>query len=88
MNTWLVGRAPIAHYIQRPRFEGEVEDETTLVKRGDKIFFLKGRIMAGQANLEGNTLGVKDFKWLTKHELKEVLPEDYFHSVRNMFAER
>jgi large subunit ribosomal protein L46 len=84
MNTWIVGRAPIAHHVVEPTF-GEGEDaKSAPEKRGQKIFFVKGRIMAGQADLTGNKFGLTDFKWLTKVELKETLPHEYWHSVRNM----
>ncbi|KAI1769249.1 39S mitochondrial ribosomal protein L46-domain-containing protein [Hypoxylon sp. FL1150] len=84
MNTWIVGRVPVAHLVTQPEFN----EDTSLKQRGEKVFFLKGRIMAGQADLKGNKLGLQDFNWLTKEELKEKLSEDYFHSVRNMMADR
>ncbi|KAL2156370.1 hypothetical protein VTH82DRAFT_1115 [Thermothelomyces myriococcoides] len=82
MNTWIVGRVPVAHHVVKPVLG---EDGTSVVKRGEKIFFLKGRIMAGQADLTGNKHGLTDFKWLTKEELQGVLAEDYYHSIRGMF---
>ncbi|KAI1862718.1 hypothetical protein JX265_007155 [Neoarthrinium moseri] len=84
MNTWMVGRVPVAHYVAEPQFN----EDTTIKARGEKVFFNKVRIMAGQANLTGNTLGYKDFNWLTKEELKEKLPGPYFRAVRNMMATR
>ncbi|KAK4252085.1 39S mitochondrial ribosomal protein L46-domain-containing protein [Corynascus novoguineensis] len=81
MNTWIVGRVPVAHHVVKPVVG---EDGTSVVKRGEKIFFLKGRIMAGQADLTGNKHGLTDFQWLTSDELQEVLAEDYYYSVRNM----
>ena len=85
MNTWMVGRVPVAHLVNHPVYK---EDGTSLQKKGDKIFFLKGRIMAGQASLEGNKMGLVDFKWLTKEELEQELTPHYYHSVRNTMAER
>lgn len=84
MNTWIVGRVPVAHHVVRPAFK----DDGTLETKGEKTFYLKGRIMAGQANLEGNSFGFTDFKWLTREELQEVLDPRYYHSVRNMMADR
>ncbi|KAH9892932.1 39S mitochondrial ribosomal protein L46-domain-containing protein [Xylariomycetidae sp. FL2044] len=84
MNTWIVGRVPVAHLVTQPVFD----DELSLKQRGEKVFFLKGRIMAGQANLENNKFGLRDFNWLTKEELKEKLDGEYFHAVRNMMADR
>jgi large subunit ribosomal protein L46 len=85
MNTWIVGRTPVAHYVQKPVFES---DRVTVKSKGSKTFFLKGRIMAGQADLSGNTHGLSDFKWLTKAELEEHLSTDYFWKVRGMMADR
>ncbi|KAI8634989.1 39S mitochondrial ribosomal protein L46-domain-containing protein [Xylariaceae sp. FL1651] len=84
MNTWLVGRVPVAHLVKQPQFN----EDTSLKQRGEKVFFHKGRIMAGQADLKDNRMGLKDFNWLTKEELKTKLDRDYFHAVRNMMADR
>ncbi|KAG7290812.1 hypothetical protein NEMBOFW57_000816 [Staphylotrichum longicolle] len=85
MNTWIVGRVPVAHHVVKPVL---AEDGASVVQRGEKVFFLKGRIMAGQADLSGNKYGLTDFKWLTREELQEVLPEKYYHSVRGMMELR
>ncbi|KAK6952912.1 hypothetical protein Daesc_005209 [Daldinia eschscholtzii] len=84
MNTWIVGRVPVAHIVTHPEFD----EDSSLKQRGEKIFFLKGRIMAGQADLTNNKFGLQDFNWLTKEELKEKVSEKYFHAVRNMMADR
>lgn len=84
MNTWLVGRVPVAHIVDQPVLaaDGAVE------KKGQKTFFIKGRIMAGQADLKGNPLGYTDFKWLTREELEKELSPEYFKGVRNMMVDR
>ncbi|CAG9971985.1 unnamed protein product [Clonostachys byssicola] len=84
MNTWIVGRVPVAHTVKEP-----VRDASGGVKsKGAKTFFLKGRIMAGQADLKDNPFGYTDFKWLTREELeKELSPQD-FKGVRNMMSDR
>ncbi|GAW12794.1 hypothetical protein ANO14919_021650 [Xylariales sp. No.14919] len=84
MNTWIVGRVPVAHIVKQPEFN----EDTSLRQRGEKTFFHKGRIMAGQADLKDNKMGLKDFNWLTKEELKAKLDRDYFHAIRNMMADR
>ncbi|KAK4230875.1 39S mitochondrial ribosomal protein L46-domain-containing protein [Podospora fimiseda] len=81
MNTWIVGRVPVAHRVSQPDFE---EDGKTIKQRGEKVFYLKGRIMAGQADLTDNKHGLTDFKWLTKNELKETLSKDMWDAVKNM----
>lgn len=85
MNTWIVGRHPIAHEHRAPIYtdDKEKEGERFLKRRGVNIFYLKGRIMAGQADLTENALGATDFKWLTKEELKEQLQPGLYHSVEN-----
>jgi large subunit ribosomal protein L46 len=84
MNTWIVGRVPVAHLVTGPVFK----DDSSLQRRGEKVFFLKGRIMAGQADLENNSMGLTDFNWLTKEELQDALAPEYYHRVRNMMADR
>lgn len=44
--------------------------------------------MAGQANLEKNSLGLKDFKWLSKDEIEKTVLDRYWAGVRNMLPER
>lgn len=101
MNTWMVGRHPIAHHKQEPKFasggEQGTEDSKSEVSnsdvsksevskseasRGSLDFFLKGRIMAGQADIGNNTFGVKAFQWLTKDELKHHLHPKLYMSVQ------
>lgn len=84
MNTWVVGRAPVAHVVTQPT----LKDDGSVAARGDKTFFIKGRIMAGQADLSGNRFGYSDFKWLTREELEAELAPEYFRGVRNMMADR
>lgn len=86
MNTWLVGHVPIGHYQQT--YPSPKPTATGLQEQGSKTFFLKARIMAGQANLKDNKLGLKDFKWLHKGELEEAVDGDYWRQVKNMLAER
>ncbi|KAJ2905594.1 hypothetical protein MKZ38_004888 [Zalerion maritima] len=86
MNTWMVGRMPVAHMVTSPTMSEENPSE--IKHKGKKIFFLKGRIMAGQADIGKNTLGLKDFLWLTREELKETLHYMYFRKVKNMMADR
>ena len=85
MNTWLVGHVPIGvHQMDytEPRSSG------SLTEHGAKTFFLKARIMAGQVNLKDNKFGLQDFKWLAKDELKKEVDGSYWHSIKNMLAER
>jgi large subunit ribosomal protein L46 len=81
MNTWLVGNVPVAHHVVKPAAGAAPET-------GEKVFFIKGRIMAGQANLAGNKAGLTDFQWLTREELEAVLAPEYYRSVRGMMELR
>lgn len=86
MNTWIVGRVPVAHVVTKPVFKQD--DASQIEKKGEKVFFLKGRIMAGQADLTGNKHGLTDFQWLTREELQKVLPIGYYSHARLMMADR
>jgi large subunit ribosomal protein L46 len=55
---------------------------------GERVFFMKTRIMTGQLNLAKNEYGDEEFQWLTKEEIVGRVSEDYWHQVRNMLAER
>lgn len=90
MNTWFVGHAPIGHaQIEEKKqkgglTEGEKSDRSTK----EKIFFMKARIMAGQADLAGNKFGFTDWKWLCKEELARFCQPSYFAGIKNLLAER
>ena len=85
MNTWVVGNAPIGHYQYDllPQLREQTQNPNEL---GFKTFFMKARIMAGQANLTGTDL--VDFKWLAKEEVQKAVETRYWRAIRNMLAER
>lgn len=83
MNTWVVGNIPIGHQVYNYS-QGIVNEEKWSVLRGEKIFFMKARILAGQANLKDNQFGLEDFQWLAKEEIQKAFhPRDWF-PVRNL----
>ncbi|KAJ9667059.1 hypothetical protein H2201_002894 [Coniosporium apollinis] len=87
MNTWVVGNAPIGHFhADFPK--GVMNEEKNVEEIGEKIFFMKARIMAGQANLEQNKFGLQDFKWLAKEEVEKTVTARYWSAIRNMLADR
>ena len=55
---------------------------------GKKTFFMRARILAGQADLKGNDFGWTEFKWLTKSELERFLSPRLFSGVWKMLADR
>ncbi|CAG7949776.1 unnamed protein product [Penicillium salamii] len=87
MNTWMVGYHPVGwHQFNAPRAK---KGETAQVDAsGNKVFFLKSRIMGGQADLSINTQNLKDFKWLAKEELPQYLNTQYYSNIKNMLADR
>ena len=87
MNTWIVGNAPVGHY--NMIFPEPIVDEEKKVERlGEKTFFMRARIMAGQANLHQNKFGLTDFRWLTKDEVVKHVQPDYWNGIRHMLSER
>lgn len=84
MNTWVVGNAPIGHH-KSINAEAEAKKSAEL---GEKVFFMKARIMAGQADMGKNVFGDKEMKWLAKEEIQKVVEPQYWHSVKNMLVER
>ncbi|KAL9051109.1 MAG: hypothetical protein Q9162_006233 [Coniocarpon cinnabarinum] len=87
MNTWLVGHVPIGHFVQDYYKPHEEKQEDT-IQLGQKTFFMKGRIMAGQADLGANQLALTDFKWLTKEEIRQLVSPKYWSMTEDMLTER
>ena len=87
MNTWVVGNAPVGHY-NMPYLSSIIDEDKRIERLGEKTFFMKARIMAGQPNIKDNKLGMADFKWLAKEEVKREVRSRYWESVKNMLAER
>lgn len=101
MNTWVVGNHPVAYYdytYPQPQItdlayhqppEGTVKPHTFKQEElGEKVFFMKARIMAGQADVGKSIFGHKAFQWLTKSEIQPLVTPKYWSSVRHMLAER
>ena len=87
MNTWVVGNMPVGHHVLNyPRAIVNKEKGTEL--RGEKIFFMKARILAGQANLKDNKFGIEDFQWLSKEEIQKAFHPRDWNAVKNILPER
>jgi len=86
MNTWIVGNSPVG-YFEYVRGK-PITNSKGVNELGEKTFFMKARILAGQANLEKSALGLKDFKWLAKEEIEKTVTDRYWSAVRNMLPER
>lgn len=62
--------------------------KTTQLELGEKVFFMKVRIMAGQADLSKNLFGLQEFKWLSKGEIEGVVTRKYWSDVKGMLMDR
>lgn len=98
MNAWIVGNHPVGHRVLDYTLETdsntdkESQPEEKAVSKtqtlGEKVFFMRARIMAGQADLAQNQFGLKDFKWLAREELETQVERSYWHSIKNMLPAR
>lgn len=87
MNTWIVGNHPVGHY--RFDFPKAIENKENSTKElGEKVWFMKARIMAGQANLAANTLGNEDFRWMCKEEIQQAVTPKYWSMCQDMLGDR
>ena len=91
MNTWFVGNHPVGHLVKA---HAKAEDDEASADEAPrpgpmigKTFFMKARIMAGQADVT-NAPGVEDFKWLAKDEIEKVVSPAYWSRVKNMLVEQ
>ena len=87
MNTWVVGNMPIGHNVYNYKHP-VVNKEYGSELRGEKVFFMKARIMAGQASLTDNKFGFEDFQWLTKEEIQDSFNSQDWNAVKTMLPER
>lgn len=53
-----------------------------------QTFFMKARIMGGQLSLKSNKLGLRDFKWLSREEIRKIVDHTYWEGIRNMIMSR
>jgi large subunit ribosomal protein L46 len=95
MYTWFVGSHPVGHYIyniRNPAWITQSDSASANASQsplaGNKTFFMKSRILRGQADLEANEMGVEDFKWLSKDEIQKEVSPKYWTSVKNMLVEQ
>lgn len=89
MNTWLLGNHPVGH-VQR-QFNKEEQKKLSgdgKVVAGDLTFFMKGHIMAGQADVKSGEAGLSDFKWLAKEEIEKLVHQKYWASIADILPER
>ncbi|EXJ90954.1 hypothetical protein A1O1_04061 [Capronia coronata CBS 617.96] len=62
-------------------------DQHPSLVNGEKTFFMKARIMAGQPSLAASQdQDIEDFRWLSKDEIEKAVHPDYWVKVKNMLA--
>lgn len=83
----MVGNHPVGHYVSTFR-EPKENEATGTADLGTKIFFMRARIMTGQADLRGNALGFSDFQWLAREEIKDVVTPAYWSMTQDMLGDR
>ncbi|SMR49033.1 unnamed protein product [Zymoseptoria tritici ST99CH_1E4] len=99
MNTWVVGNHPIGYYMNKfaapilskilpNRLVSATTSEKEQQEFGEKVFFMKVRIFAGQTDLKLNELGDTEYEWLVKEEIEERVSKKYWMAIRNMLSAR
>lgn len=91
MNTWIVASHPVGHCVEA--LADHTKDSTkdtlpTSEAETEATYFLKARIFAGQVNLEDNSYGLQDFKWLPKEKIEKAVSPAYWTSIKNMLVEQ
>jgi large subunit ribosomal protein L46 len=91
MNTWFVGNHPVGHHTRDLKAiedtkQSKSEVEETAVE--EKTFFMKARIMAGQADIKSKESDIEDFKWLAKEEIEKTVSAGYWSKIKNMLVEQ
>lgn len=99
MNTWQVARHPVGHYnvdyatLEASREGREASQQVQPVQEsakevGEKTFFIKTRIFAGQANLAQGVQAWDDYAWLASDEIEGKVHPRYWARIKNMLAEQ
>ncbi|KAI5124065.1 hypothetical protein M0805_003892 [Coniferiporia weirii] len=79
INTWVVGRRPVG------LFEYEYEGNADPQYSGEKIFFYKAHIFAGQVQTAERS--ISDFAWLTKEEIESRVSKEYWLGTKDMLSD-
>ena len=87
MNTWVLGNAPVCHQVYTYP-QSNVEKDKGYEICGDKTFFMKERIMAGQVDLKANKCGIEDFRWLAREEMQEHLSQPDYAAIKSILGNR
>lgn len=67
---------------------------TPTVSLGEKTFFMKSRILRGQvdpthdSNIKSAETDIEDFQWLSKEEIRDLVSEQYWATIKNMLLDQ
>ncbi|OMJ09248.1 54S ribosomal protein L17, mitochondrial [Smittium culicis] len=75
IDSWVVGRGPIGHYIHNSSADSAPKNKT---------FFLKAHILAGSVESASADKLVDDYTWATKDEIEKLVKPEYWQEVSNM----
>ncbi|OMJ28389.1 54S ribosomal protein L17, mitochondrial [Smittium culicis] len=75
IDSWVVGRGPIGHYIHNSSADTAAKNKT---------FFLKAHILAGSIESASADKLVDDYTWATKDEIEKLVKPEYWQGVSSM----
>jgi large subunit ribosomal protein L46 len=83
INTWSVSNTPAA--IVKYNSEGEITDgsDADLTRE----FLMKSHIIAGKFDLQKSDNAIKEFKWLVKEEIADLVEKAYFEKISHLLNE-
>lgn len=87
MNTWVIGHAPVGRHCRRYDIP-YLSPDGRIKYLGEKTFYMKARLMAGQVDLDKNAMGLQEFRWLNREEVRGVVKPNYWSQVEWMLARR
>jgi large subunit ribosomal protein L46 len=88
MNSFIVGNHPVGHIPMPYSSSAVTRNEIGHAVKGDMVFFMKGRIMAGRVDFDQAMLGYKDYRWLAKEEIQDLVHKRYWSWIRHMLSDR
>ncbi|KAI8142054.1 39S mitochondrial ribosomal protein L46-domain-containing protein [Fennellomyces sp. T-0311] len=86
LDVWFVGRQPVGFYKQvaSKSSDGSGSKVSCVFYVELRTFFMKARVYAGQVQPSKQ---VSDYAWLTKEELGDYLPPDYYNAVKDSLSD-
>lgn len=80
INTWSVSNTPAA--IIKYNSNNQIDDSASDVSE----FLMKSHIIAGKFDLQ-KSANIKDFKWLVKEEIAELVDDAYYNKIDHLLSD-